>query len=189
MGLMSRYRADIGTALLVIGVVTLAGLPIGAFWNALAPHPVVLVSGGRLFLENPEGKEFIAADGWFAALGAAAGALSAGAVYARYRDHGVGAALGLVIGGVLGALVAWRFGHALGPADVAVQARTVAENQPFTAPADVRAYGVLLLWPIAAATVFLALTAGAEPSRHDSLPRLRSGDLEPDRPSARSARR
>ncbi len=190
MGLVSRYRADIGTALLVIGVVTLVGLPIGALWNAIAPHPVILVSGGRLFLENPEGKEFIAADGWFAVLGAAAGVLSAGAAYARYRDHGVGAVLGLVLGGVFGALVAWRFGHAIGPADAAVQARTIAENQPFTIPVDVRAHGVLLLWPIAATMVFLALTAGAEPNRYEhpeNLPRLQRGDLGPERMPAESA--
>jgi hypothetical protein len=74
----------------------------------------------------------------------------------------VGALIGLAVGGVIGAAVAWRTGHWLGPAPVAEQARALQSLGPrtrLTTPVDLRARGVLLCWPIVAVTGYALLAA------------------------------
>ena len=57
----------------------------------------------------------VAADGWFALTALVAGVLVALVVYLRTRPGRLGPLLGLVVGGVLGSVVAWRTGAMLGP--------------------------------------------------------------------------
>lgn len=159
---MRRHRADLGAALLVSGWALPAGLLVGVAWFLLAPQPQVIASGGRLYPVNPEGKEFVAADGWFAVLACVTGVLAAAVVYARHREQGIGAVCGLAGGGLLGAATAWALGAALSPALGPVAA--LPQEVAVTVAAQIRAPGVLLLWPMAAVTVFLALAAGAEPT-------------------------
>jgi hypothetical protein len=140
------------------------GIPLGVAWWWLAPIPLVVVRGDGVFLTNPETSAFIAADGWFAALGLLAGLLSAGLVYGVARGRGVPALLGLTIGGLLASLVAWQLGHLLGPDELLPRAEAAAEGATLEAPLDLRAWGVLLLWPVAAISGFVALTLRLEPS-------------------------
>jgi hypothetical protein len=136
----------------------LLGPVVGLTWWAVAPTPEVVVRDGGVFLTDPETSAFIAADGWFAALGALAGLLSALLVFRRHRGEGVAALLGLTAGALVGSVLAWRLGHLLGPEELLPRARSAAEGTTLRGPLDLRAVGVLLLWPIASVAGFLSLT-------------------------------
>jgi hypothetical protein len=57
-------------------------------------------------------------------------------------------------------VLAWRLGHLLGPEELLPRASSAAEGTTLRGPLDLRAVGVLLLWPIAAVSGFLSLTVG-----------------------------
>ncbi|WP_349816436.1 DUF2567 domain-containing protein [Streptomyces sp. MRC013] len=147
-----------GAAVLLATAV--AGIALGLLWLWLAPR-VPLVSDGRsVLLRESEAEHAVGADGVFVLLGLAFGALGALAVFLRYRQGGVAVVAGLALGGVLGSVLGWGTGTLLGPAhDVAAHARAVGEGVAFDAPLELRAYGALLAWPVAAMAVHLALTA------------------------------
>ena len=170
---MRRYRDDLRACLAVLGSVLVLGTPAGLVWEAVSPKVQVIARDGGVFYANPEGSAPIAADGYFALVGVVAGVICGFVIFFRARRHGVGAVIGLVAGGVLASLVAWRLGHLLGPGELAESAKSAKDGVPFSGPLELRAYGVLLMWPLASTTVFLALTAG-----HDSQERLEARRAE-----------
>jgi hypothetical protein len=176
-----RFRDDARTALLLGAAVAVSGLLAGVLWVLLAPTALVEVRDDAVFLVDPEGPAFIAADGWFAVLGTVAGFLCAVVAFARFRRHGPATLLGITVGGAIAAVLAWRLGHLLGPGNLETRAAQVADGTKLQAPLDLRALGVLLAWPIASVSWFLALTLGferAEP-RGDSVAAAQEGH-EPD---------
>lgn len=147
--------------------IVLAGVPAGVLaglaWWLLAPQLRLRLSGGGAFLVGGEANEAaVATDGWFAVCGAVAGAVVALVVVLRRRAHDVGELVALVVGGLLGSVVAWKVGGWLGPDAVAAQARSLRDGAVVTAPLQVRATGVLLVWPLVSVIVYFATVAGAE---------------------------
>ncbi|NJQ02423.1 DUF2567 domain-containing protein [Streptomyces zingiberis] len=139
--------------------VTVSGVLLGLAWLWLAPRVPLVSDGEAVYLENTEGEQAIAADGTFVLLGLAFGAVTALVVFLLRRSGGVGPVVGLALGGLLGSVLAWRLGVALGPtSDVVAHAREVGKGVPFDGPLELRAKGALLAWPIAAMLVHLALT-------------------------------
>jgi hypothetical protein len=157
-----RYRDDIRAGLIVLTAVLILGIPAGFVWHAVSPEVAVVRHGTGVFYADPEGSAFIAVDGWFAIIGAVAGALCAFVAFARFRRYGVATVLGLSGGGVLASVLAWQLGHLLGPEALADSARTATDGVPFAGPLELRAHGVLLVWSLVSTTIFLALTAGHE---------------------------
>lgn len=149
-------RAGLLGALAIAAV----GLPAGLVWWLVAPRGALIVTASGVFPYQSENKAYIAADGWFAVVALVTGVLTGALVWARWRRRGVEAVAGLSAGGLLGALVALAIGKLLGAEDVAARAAEAGVGAVIQAPLDVRAYGVLCLWPISAVTVFLALVAG-----------------------------
>jgi hypothetical protein len=178
---VSAYRADIRAGVVVAVAVTALGLPFGLLWHWVSPRAEVVRRMGGVFFTDPEGSAFIAADGWFAAIGAVAGVGCAVVAFGRLRQRGVAAVLGLAVGGVCASLIAWWIGHQLGPESLALTGPAAEEGVRFEAPVDVRAKGVLLVWSMAATMVFLAMTASHE--RKDELELTDPGhtDLPQDR--------
>ncbi|MGH3328543.1 MAG: hypothetical protein ACRDPT_12235 [Streptomycetales bacterium] len=178
LAVVTRYRHDARTGLMLTALVALLGIPAGLLWTAVAPEIGVVVRGHEVYFTNPEDPGFIATDGWFAVIGAVAGLLTAALAFAAWR--GVAAVLGLAVGGVLASLLAWRLGYQLGPAEPDLHGPAVAAGARLAAPLDLRALGVLFAWPISAITLFLALTAGleAEPPPRDAP--AGPGPLAPD---------
>ncbi|QDY76302.1 ABC transporter permease [Streptomyces qinzhouensis] len=153
-------RADLRDAAVVTVAVAVLGIALGLLWLWLAPRIPLISDGKAVFLKDTEGEGAIGADGTFALLGLAFGALSAAGVFLFRRRGGVLLVLALAVGGLLGSLLAWRFGIWFGPTDdVAAHAREVGAGVTFDAPLKMRAYGVLLAWPLGAMVVHLALTA------------------------------
>ncbi|WP_233518081.1 ABC transporter permease [Streptomyces corynorhini] len=152
--------AELRQGVVVLVAVALAGLALGALWMWLAPRVPLVSDDTAVFLKDTEGEEAIAADGTFLLLGLAFGVLCAVLVFLFRRRGGIAVVAGLALGGVLGGVLAWKFGVWLGPtSDVVAHARAVGKGVTFDAPLELNAKGVLLAWPVAAMVVHLALTA------------------------------
>ncbi len=171
-------------------VVAVCGVLLGLLWGWLAPQVPLISDGSAVYLKNSEGEQAIGADGWFALMGLGFGVLTAAAVFWRRRAGGIAVVVGLAAGAVLGSLIAWRLGVALGPTqNVVAHAKAVGPNKVFYAPLELRAKGALLAWPVAAMATFLALTSAFGPREVEpSAPRW-DGWSAPEPPSDASDQR
>ncbi|MFI6702124.1 hypothetical protein ACIBJC_24670 [Streptomyces sp. NPDC050509] len=153
-------KTEVRQAVVVLVAVTVSGLLLGLLWMSLAPSVPLVSDATAVFLKDTEGEEAIAADGTFLLLALAFGAVSAGLVFLFHRRGGIALVVGLAAGGLLGAVLAWKFGVELGPtSDVVAHAKQAGKGVTFDAPLELHAKGALLAWPVAAMVVHLALTA------------------------------
>lgn len=133
----------------------LLGVAAGLAWTALAPHALLVATGGGgADVVDPETSAFIAADGWFALL-CVAGGVTCGLLGWRFavRRHGVIALLGLLGGGVAAALLARWAGQRSGQAAFA---RSLAASKPgalLRSPVTLGAHGAIAFWPLAVGLV------------------------------------
>lgn len=150
---------ELREAVLIAIVVTLSGALLGVAWEWLAPHIPLVADARNVYLKNTEGEEAIAGDGTFILLSLAFGVVSAAVVFLLRRRGGVPLVVALAVGGLLGAVVGWQLGMALGPTDdVVTHAKQVGPGVTFEGPLRLQAMGALLAWPIAAMVTQLALT-------------------------------
>jgi hypothetical protein len=156
-------RSELRTGLVVIAGCLLAGVLVGVLWRFIAPLPHLVTRADGVFLTGGEDEVGIAADGWFAVCSATAGLVAALVVFARMRRAHLGPLLGLAIGGLAGAVVAWRLGVLLGPDAVLASAQGLAPGSQFDGPLTLSARGVLFAWPLTSTVAYFALTAGLEP--------------------------
>ena len=160
---------DVGLALLIIGVCALLGLLMGQFWHWLAPKVPLHADTSAVYLNDPEGEQAIGADGTFALIGVGFGVVTGAAAYlgTRFRQGGVGVAVGLTGGGLLGAYLAWGGGQSAKAYQTAVLklAKSVPTGHTFYGPLQLTTKAVLLIWPILALLTLLALTGVFSPRR------------------------
>ncbi|MFJ8196092.1 AAA family ATPase [Streptomyces sp. NPDC096152] len=157
-------KTEVREAAVVTVAVALGGLLLGLLWWWLAPHvPLVgdvVDNSWVVYFKDTEGEQAIGVDGTFTLLALAFGLVSALAVFLVRRRGGVPLVVALCVGGLLGSLLAWRFGIWLGPGkDVIAQAKAAGKGVTFPAPLKLSAKGALLAWPLAALVVHLGLTA------------------------------
>jgi hypothetical protein len=153
---------DLRSALLVSGASIVVGVLVGLVWRWVAPLSAYRNRDGAGIPVGGD-ETAVAADGWFAVCAAVAGILVALAVVALLRSGRLGSLVGLVAGGLLGAVVAWRTGLLLSPPTVTESLASVGAGQRFDGPLRISAIGVLLAWPMTAAITFFAVVAGLEP--------------------------
>ncbi|EFL14636.1 hypothetical protein [Streptomyces sp. C] len=137
-----------------------AGCSSGCCGRGLAPRVQYVSNGEAVFLRDTESEARIGADGTFFLLALGLGLLTAVAVFLWRRRGGVSLVIGLAVGACFASLVGWRLGLWLSPGgDVPAAAAKAGKGVPFDAPLQLLAYGVLLVWPMAAVAAHLALTA------------------------------
>lgn len=167
------------------------GLVLGLVWWLVTPLALLEKRDAGVFAVGGRSETAIAADGWFAVCGLVAGAVAALLVALMLRERRLGALLGLAVGGLLGSVVAWRFGVLLGPAPAAESAAAARVGDRFDGPLDLSALGVLLAWPTASVIAFFAAMAGVEPTpaRRRWAPGREASADSPDgsRPATRDA--
>ncbi|MFC9279936.1 AAA family ATPase [Streptomyces collinus] len=157
-------KTEVREAALITLAVALSGVLLGLLWWWLAPHvPLVgdqVDKSWVVYLKDTEGEQAIGVDGTFTLLSLAFGAVGAVVVFLLRRRGGVPLVVALGLGGLLGAVLAWRLGVWLGPtSDVIAHARAVGKGVTFSAPLKLGAKGALLAWPLAGLLVHLGLTA------------------------------
>ncbi|WP_240506146.1 hypothetical protein [Thermoactinospora rubra] len=138
-------------ALSVLGAVL--GVPAGLAWSWAAPRAPYVRTGSGLVLADPMTQALIAADGWFAVITGGLGLAGGVAVWLLARRRGVAAVLGLCVGGLAGAFVAYGVGtrFTVGSVTVAAAApgaQVVPGALVLTAP------GVLVSWAFLAVAAF-----------------------------------
>ncbi|MGW2276889.1 ABC transporter permease [Streptomyces sp. NPDC001770] len=164
----AETRAEAGRAAVVTVLVAVAGVALGLLWLWLSPRIPLISDDTAVYLKDSEGEEAIGADGTFALLAAGFGVVSAVVVYLLRRTGGIPTVVGLALGGLLGALLAWWLGTSFGPtSDVVAHAKEAGKGVTFDAPLELNAKGALLAWPVAAMVVHLILTAAFTPRDPD----------------------
>ncbi|MDG5802707.1 DUF2567 domain-containing protein [Streptomyces ossamyceticus] len=154
----------LGRELLEAAVVTVVmtlvgGVLLGVLWWWLAPHVPLVSDGSAVYFKDTEGEQAVGVDGTFTLLALGMGALSGLVVFLLRRRGGVPLVAALAVGGLLGAVVAWRLGVWLGPGtDVVARAKEAGRGVTFSAPLKLAAKGALLAWPLAGLLVHLVLT-------------------------------
>jgi hypothetical protein len=162
------------------------GVLLGLLWLWLAPRVMFQVSGGQILYVDPEGEQRAGADSVFALLALGIGALTAIVAFllTRRRGGGVAVAIGLALGGVAGSLIAWKLGTALGPtSDLIGHAKQVGDGGRFSASLELGSYGALLVWPMTALVVLLALSAAFGKREEDPPPYWASTAVPPVEPA------
>ncbi len=150
----------ITAAVVTVVMAVLGGVLLGLLWWWLAPQVPLVSDGSAVYLKETEGEQAAGVDGTFTLLALGVGALSALVVFLVRRSGGVPLVVALTVGGLLGAVLAWRLGVWLGPeTDVAARAKEVGQGVTFSAPLKLSAKGALLAWPLAGVLVHLGLTA------------------------------
>ncbi len=144
-----RAFAWILLACLVVGAV------MGVAWASISPRVQLTVKQGELvYAEGTEAA--VAGDLSFACLAVTVGLLTGIVVATRRKLVRTGALLGVVAGGLLGSLVAWKVGLAVANGadqDIELSAAGHGEGVVFSGPLSIDAPGVLLLWSLSAIVV------------------------------------
>lgn len=142
------------------GVVAIGlGAMMGLVWWWVSPTELWTVIDGGLVPADAGFNAWFAADGWFAVLGVAAGALLAVISWRRGHRNAVAQVIGVIVGGGLVAVTAWALGGALGPSDAQTAAETADVGSTVEGALGIRAFGVLLAPVLAALTVTALLLA------------------------------
>jgi hypothetical protein len=170
------WRRSLAVGALAAAVVAAAGVPFGLLWSWVSPSvPVGRGGQGGVVVNDPSPEQFVAADGWFTLLGVGFGVLAAitGWLILR-RDRGPALLLGIVLGALGAAGVAWQVGRRLGLADYERWQQVAAAGDTFDRPPDLHAHGPLLV-PAFAAVIVLTLLAGWSNDPDLDLPGARPG--------------
>lgn len=167
------YAAESLAGILTVVGVVLLGAPLGLLWAAVAPRvQVVVAEGGGTRLADPSNDGFIAVDGFFLGLGVLAGLLSGAVAWWVGRRYGPGVVVGLVVGGLLAAEVA----RATGELVDAGQAQAVVEagrTGVIELSVRLRSEPARTGWPVAALAAHMVLTLFS--SRRDASTAVSSG--------------
>lgn len=149
---------EIGVATLVVVILALVGVLLGALWQWITPGAVVLMTGDGPVHDNPSSENYIADDGWFLVIGAAAGVITAlGCWLLARRYRGPVVLVGMVAGCLIGAVVAWQFGRHLGLAEFQRLLDHAPVGTRFRRPAKLDALGVLGVQGFTAAFTYTLL--------------------------------
>jgi hypothetical protein len=130
----SRARTAGIAGLLALAIVAL-GAPLGWLWSVVSPRlEVIKVEQGFLYAQA-EPEQPIAADGWFAIIGAAAGVTLALLAWWLLRRHRGAVVMGALLVGSLGAAVlAWWVGHEIGYAQFTSASAAASVGDHLNAP-------------------------------------------------------
>lgn len=153
---LQTYREDAVTGLFTLAVVVLLGAPTGLLWSALAPHAKVVINANGANFANAITEDFIAADGWFAAMVLVVGVLTGALAWLCVRGAGPFVVVALAVGGLLAALVAAEVG--MRPGQAALQAAAQAGRAGnYVANVALQSNLAVVLWPVGALASFLTL--------------------------------
>jgi hypothetical protein len=142
----------------VIGVVA------AMIWRLVAPHIAIIRIDQGFVYADAEPEQAVAADGWFALLGLAAGLVAATLAWVALRRHrGMVVLLGLVLGSLAGAWLGWWIGIKLEQEHFRALASTAVVGTHLQAPLSLRMSSVTNAepWRVNGVIIVQALAAAA----------------------------
>lgn len=139
------------------------GPVLATAWWLLAPRVEIGIEDGSFSTPAQATADWFGAEAWFLMLGAGLGLLAGLVGFLRWRQRPVAALLGLALGLLVAATLAWWLGGLLGPDDVADQLAGSSVVDVVVQPLGLRATGVLLVPAIVAVAAFGAMAAAAPP--------------------------
>lgn len=161
----------------------LLGLPAGLLWAGITPPARYVVMNGEAALADIENEALIGVDGRFALIAVVAGVLCGVVAYAAGgRGRDISLVLGLAVGGAAAGLLAWWVGRQVGLDAFQRLTRTSPDGRAITGVADLRAVGVVVLWPLLAVVTFGLLEAADVAGRARSRPPGDAGEVRPGEP-------
>lgn len=164
------------TTLVTLGVL---GVAIAPIWAALSPRVRIIITPAGPDLVQYANSDFFAGDGTFLVIGIVAGLVSGVAAWLIARRwRGPLILVGLALGALLGALIAWQVGRQIGLPHYHQLLHSTDVGRRFDKPVDLRSKAALLAQPFAATLAYVFLTARV--GRPD-LGRSRRGSVEPER--------
>jgi Protein of unknown function (DUF2567) len=168
----AELRADLRGALVLTGVLVLAGVAAGLLWWALAPRATFEVTAdGPIAVGRPSAELLIAADGVYTLVLGGLGLVAGLVAWRLRRRRGVATVLALAAGTVLASLVAWQLGELLGAgpstAELAAVGTRVVTPLRLGSPA---ALAVAPFLAVLAYVVATLLTAADDLDRPDPAP-------------------
>ncbi|MEU5879663.1 hypothetical protein [Spirillospora sp. NPDC047279] len=132
-------------------LVTVLGPFAGLLWAAVAPAVEFVVVQGEPVFADPEGQGPIGVDGRYTLIVAVAAIACGGLAYLRGgRGNDVPLILGLAAGGIVAAVIAMKVGHQIGLSDYEAAVRRAKDGATVTGVAELRATGLVTVWPILA---------------------------------------
>lgn len=158
--LVRRAAREIVIALAVVAAVAALGAPLGPLWRALSPRVELIRAATGWFPVQEEPEGYIAGDGWFAVITAAAGvlvALLAWWLLRRYRGPVI--VVALAAGSLLGALFARWIGHEIGLEEYLRQVREATVGTRVSRQVNLRVQIVVLVQPLFAVAAYTLLAA------------------------------
>ena len=155
-------REVVAAAVTAVAVL-LCGPVVGLVWAALSPRADLVADGGDVYPRDQETSAFIAVDGFFLAVTALSGVLTGLVAWRLARQHGLGAVVGLALGGLAAAVLARVVGEAVGTSvgDLIGRPEAAAElgaagRVPSELAFRLRSPEALVGWPVGALVGFVA---------------------------------
>ena len=160
------WAHEVRAGLVTAGVLVLLGAPLGLLWSHLTPHTALLKvaqsDGSHVWATVGRTEALVRADALFFLITVLAGILCGTGAWLVARRAGPGVALGLLVGGIGGALVAQSVGrraithgiNALIERRYGIKPSANLDVMPPTL-----AHAVLLAWAFGALVTFFALAA------------------------------
>lgn len=145
---------DAKVGLVTLAVTVLLGAPLGLLWAGLAPHVDVVVMGGNANLTEPYTDGFIAADASFFAAVALAGVIGGLIAYRFGSASGPVAVLALTVGGLVAAYVAMTVGEQVGLQALRDAVRAGGQGL-FELNLELKARAALVGWPLGSLLAYL----------------------------------
>ncbi|MGY1838511.1 MULTISPECIES: DUF2567 domain-containing protein [unclassified Modestobacter] len=152
-------RADLPGALVVVGVLTVAGLLVGGLWLWLAPRAEFRVTETQVVPvgQAPSNELLMADDGVLVLLLAGLGLVAGIAGWLWRRRRGVMLLAGLATGTLSAGVVAWQLGEGLAPGPTEEQLGQVGTT--VTTGLELGATAALAVGPFLAVLAYLVATA------------------------------
>ena len=164
----SEVRADLRSALLLVAVLALTGIPAGLLWWGLAPRADFRVTeSGPVPVGDPPLELSVAGDSVLALILAGLGLLAGAAAWGLRRRRGVATVAALALGAGLAALLAWQVGELLAPGPTEAELADVGGL--VTTPLSLAALPALAVAPFCAVLAYLVAVLVA---RTDDLGRI-----------------
>ncbi|MDO4783935.1 MAG: hypothetical protein Q3997_02450 [Propionibacteriaceae bacterium] len=158
-------------------VTVLLGAAAGLVWESVVRLPRFVLTSDLRAVPSPERDlaAWFAIDAWFSILGLAVGVILGIWSWLWFRRAGWFVTLAATAGALIAAALCWRIGTWLGPEAFEVHLTRALPGDEIEIPFELRSWPAVLLWPFAAITPVMllsAFTSDASDTSPDDEPRM-----------------